>query len=76
MTAVDPHRRHAQRGGRLVIVEQALGNVHESVAGDAEAFDLLEQLVEMSTLRLVRTNVLGGDDRIERHAEARVACSE
>ena len=65
MTAVDPHRGQAERGGRLVIVEQALGDVHQPIAGDAESFDLLEQSVEVAALWFVRTDVLGRDDRVE-----------
>ena len=48
-----------------MIVEQALGDVHELVACDAESLDLFEQPVEVPALRLVRADVFGGDDRIE-----------
>jgi hypothetical protein len=35
MTAVDPYRRKSQRGGGLMIVEQALGDVNQAIAGHA-----------------------------------------
>jgi len=76
VTTVDPHRRQAECSCRLVIVEQALGNVHEPITCNAESVDLLEQPIEVAGARLVRTNVFSGDDRVELHTETGPAGGE
>jgi hypothetical protein len=76
VTAVDPHRRQSEFGGRLVIVEQALGYMHQPLASNTESLDLFEQPVEMAALWLVRTDILRCDDRVELHAESRIARRE
>jgi len=73
---MDPHRRQSEFGGRLVIVEQAFGDVHQALTSNTKSLDLFEQPIEMAALWLVRTDILGGDDRVELHAESRVTRGE
>ncbi len=76
MTAVNPHRREPEGGRRLVIVEQALGDVYEAVAIHPEAVEFLEQPVEVTTMRLVRADVFRSHDRIEVDAQSASAGRE
>ena len=56
-----------------MVVEQALGDVYQPLASNTQSLDLLEQPIEMAGLWLVRADVLCGDDRVEGHAESRIA---
>ncbi len=73
---VDPHGRQTNGPGRLVVVVQRLGDVQQLVPFDAEAGDCSQQRVEVGRCRLVRTDVLGGDDGVELHAQTLVARGE
>jgi hypothetical protein len=46
-------------------VEQALGDVHQAVALDTESIQPFEQPIEVTALRFVRADVLGGHDCVE-----------
>ena len=73
---VDPHRVQPDRLGGHVVVEQALGHVQQAVRGDAEVDDCRGERLEVPRRRLVRPDVLRGDDAVERHAQPLVAARE
>ncbi len=76
MPPIDPGGGEACGVGGHVIVEQALRGVQDILPLDAEFRDVLQQIGEVAWVRLVGTDILGGVDRIERHAEPAVAGGE
>src|SRR5579859_5476947 len=67
MATVDPGCGEAERLRRDVIVVEALGDVEDSVAGQA---DPLEGEVEVAGVGLVAPELPGGDDPVEPDPEA------
>ena len=76
VTAIDPDRRQPEALGGHMVVEQALGDVEDAPGSHAVGSEPVEQGREVAHVRLVRANLLGGDDPVERDAEAAIRCGE
>ena len=76
MTAIDPDSRQPEALGGCVVVEQALGDVEDALGSHTVGSEPLEQGREVARVRLVRADLLGGDDPVERDAEAAIRCGE
>ena len=59
-----------------MIMEQALGDVEDSIAPDTIGGEPLEQCREVALVRLVRADLLGGHDPVEGHAEPTIGSSK
>jgi len=76
VTPVDPDRAETEPLRRDVVVVQALRDVEDPLGPDAVHRKPLQQRPEVPLVRLVRADLLGGDDPVEVNAKPAIRRSE